>query len=253
MHNRQHHDVRNAFFLLEGVQVSNQEELEVLATQIHGAGATPKLIVLDTLARCFVGGEENSAKEMGEFVNGVGWLQRQTGATVIVLHHTGKQEKEIERGSTALRAGFDVMIHVSMDTQRLITIGNNKQKDDEEFQNITLQLNQVVVDADACPPTTSCVLVPRGKASANDHALPFHLRQTLAAMCSEGRKSLPLRRCLEVCGEPERTLHSHVDLLVTAGYVEKVKRGVYKVTEKGWAAFETAATATTLHLVKHGS
>ena len=53
-------EVSSAFFLLESVQVRAQDDLDLLATRIRDLGIKPGLIVLDTLARCFVGGDENS-------------------------------------------------------------------------------------------------------------------------------------------------------------------------------------------------
>lgn len=124
-----------AFFLLEGVQITEQQDVELLASRIDELEITPVLIVVDTLARCFVGGDKNSAQEMGEFVGGLDWLKQKTGAAVMVLHHTGKKAQETERGSTALRAAADVMIRVSKKGEQ-VTAQNNKQKDHEEFKDI---------------------------------------------------------------------------------------------------------------------
>src|SRR5690606_19173458 len=50
----------------------------------------PSLIVFDTLARSIVGADENSAKDMGEVVAKLDWLRKATSATVLLVHHTGK-------------------------------------------------------------------------------------------------------------------------------------------------------------------
>ena len=50
----------------------------------------PSLIVLDSMARCFVGGEENSAKDAGLFVDGVAKIQKRFGCTVLAVHHPTK-------------------------------------------------------------------------------------------------------------------------------------------------------------------
>ena len=51
-----------------------------LADRIQALRTVPALIVIDALARCFVGGEENFAREMGEFVDGLAWMRSQTQA-----------------------------------------------------------------------------------------------------------------------------------------------------------------------------
>lgn len=47
-------------------------------------GSPVRLIVLDTLARCFGGSDENAAKDMGAFIQGCDYIKAETGATVLV-------------------------------------------------------------------------------------------------------------------------------------------------------------------------
>lgn len=54
------------------------------------ADLKPVLIVIDTLARCMTGGDENSAKDMGRVVEAAEGLRRPSGACVLLVHHTGK-------------------------------------------------------------------------------------------------------------------------------------------------------------------
>jgi hypothetical protein len=63
---------------------------------------SPVLVVIDTLARNFVGGNESSPQEMGRFVEGCETVRRAFGATVLVIHHTTVDGKR-ERGTEALR------------------------------------------------------------------------------------------------------------------------------------------------------
>ncbi|MGJ6122704.1 AAA family ATPase [Mycolicibacterium sp. Y3] len=59
-----------------------------------------KLVVFDTKARCTVGVEENSATDQGRAIANVETISRDCGATVVVVHHTGKGA-DTGRGSTA--------------------------------------------------------------------------------------------------------------------------------------------------------
>jgi RecA-family ATPase len=59
-------EIPDAFCVLDAPQVSDESDLRNLAERILALGIRIKLIVVDTVARCFVGGDENSAKEMGE-------------------------------------------------------------------------------------------------------------------------------------------------------------------------------------------
>jgi RecA/RadA recombinase len=241
-------DVPRAFFLLEGVQVRNPEELQALVERIQELEIQPNLVVLDTLARCFVGGEENSAKEMGEFVDGLQRLQQRTGAAVLVLHHTGKQGNEIERGSTALRAAADVMVRVVKSKDGVLTVTNNKQKDDEEFGAVMLRLHRVTVGSCSNQQTTSCVLVPTGATIGAPIVVPAHLRPSLEALAQCPERVATTSEWAIRAGQKERTLHSHRKRLVAEGYVEGAGHGRYSLTEKGRSALEGAATATHLHV-----
>jgi hypothetical protein len=67
----------------------------------------PALVVVDTLARNFGGGDENSTKDMGAFVRALDTLRAMTGACVLVVHHTSKANPDAARGNGALRGAMD--------------------------------------------------------------------------------------------------------------------------------------------------
>ena len=50
----------------------------------------PKLIIFDTLARCMVGGDENSPLDMGRAVAAADRVRVETGAAVLLVHHPTK-------------------------------------------------------------------------------------------------------------------------------------------------------------------
>jgi len=69
------------------------------------------LVVVDTLARNFIG-DENSPKEMGAFVEGCEDIRRELGTAVLVIHHTRKDGKG-ERGTESLRNATFAMYRTS--------------------------------------------------------------------------------------------------------------------------------------------
>ncbi|MDP1820436.1 MAG: AAA family ATPase [Acidimicrobiales bacterium] len=79
----------------------------------------PCLVVMDTLARGMVGGDENSSKDMGTAIRSMDRLRDETGATVLALHHSGKDTDRGMRGSSALLAGVDTVLAVKADGPRL--------------------------------------------------------------------------------------------------------------------------------------
>jgi ABC-type branched-subunit amino acid transport system ATPase component len=108
----------------------------------------PALIVLDTLINCAPGAEENSSKDMSQVIAACKAIQRQTGAAILLVHHTTKTG-QWERGSSALRAACDVMIEMS-EGNELFTVKCTKSKDDKPFEKYHRRL---------LPVGDSCVLV----------------------------------------------------------------------------------------------
>lgn len=99
-----------------------------------------KLFVIDTLARALVGGDENSAQDVGRAIDACEKVRKATGATALVVHHSGVEGTR-ERGSTALRGAADTSIQVAHDeTQRITTVSVKKIKDGEGNKSYRLAL-----------------------------------------------------------------------------------------------------------------
>ena len=83
------------------------------------------MVVIDTLARSFGAADENSACDMGKFINGVALLQdaleRELGLKphVLVVHHTGKRVADGMRGSNSLLGAVDCAIEVTVDPDKI--------------------------------------------------------------------------------------------------------------------------------------
>lgn len=205
----------------------------------------PVLIVLDTLARCFLSGDENSSMHMGELMEGVRKLQEATGATVVLAHHTGKPSKDartpmVERGSSALRAAADVMIRVVQEQENVITITCDKAKDEEEAKPLKLRLKKVHLGERDGREISSCVLESMGKDEeaaecSLDFGLPGHLRSTLVALADQPGRSATSGAWEAASGRKERTYQDHRRKLVAGGWVEEFPphSSIYRLTSQG--------------------
>lgn len=135
------------------------DDLEGVDAAIRAMPEIPHLIVLDTLARTFKG-NENDAQDMAAWIRAAAWLQSTFSATIIFVHHTGKDLEKKDRGHTSLRAAADTMVRVQKATDKTLTIQVDKQKDDEE---LSTQLRTVSVEVGqdnmTGKPVTSLVLV----------------------------------------------------------------------------------------------
>jgi hypothetical protein len=95
----------------------------------------PALVVIDTFARSAVGLNENDAKDMGTFVAAMDGVWRGTGAAVLVIHHTGKDEGRGARGSNALFGAVECAVQASLDERtNILTVKVIRQKSCRERQ-----------------------------------------------------------------------------------------------------------------------
>jgi AAA domain len=101
----------------------------------------PVLVVIDTLGRNFVGGDENSAKDMGLFVEGAEQIRRKWSTAVIVIHHTTKDGSS-ERGSQALRNASFAMFKFSSSGPS-VTVECDRMKDAPEPRPVHMRMELV--------------------------------------------------------------------------------------------------------------
>lgn len=91
----------------EGVDLANEPH-KLLEQAID---MEPALILLESLSRVSLGIEENSNTEMSKlFRQGIIPLSRETGAAVVVSHHTPSDNKGKPRGAGAIKAAADEAI-----------------------------------------------------------------------------------------------------------------------------------------------
>jgi len=126
---------QNLHILPRAVHLLEEKEADMLintAEYLSNTSDEPlRLVVIDTLARAMVGGDENSAKDMGMAVDVCERVRQATGATVLVVHHSGVEGTR-ERGSTSLRGAADTSIMMQKDeNSNIITFAPKKMKDAE--------------------------------------------------------------------------------------------------------------------------
>lgn len=108
-----------------------------LIDAIHMLPEAPALIIDDTLARSMVGGDENSAKDMGLAVAGADRLREEFGSAVCLVHHKPSGASKT-RGSTALPGAVDTLIEVVKDGEN-VTVLCGKQKEAAPFNPLYLR------------------------------------------------------------------------------------------------------------------
>lgn len=186
----------------------------------------PVLVVVDTLAWCMAsfGGDENSTKDMMTFMGNCNAIRRELGATVLIIHHTGKAGST-ERGSSSLKGGADTMIEITAE-EDLIKIDCIKQKDAEAFEPYYLKRAKF---------DSSCVVVPAqpqdtiNQDSGKPNAKLLDLLEilNLDTFAQAGAKSQQLVSALNI-GQSRSgvvTLYRNLSALKKRGYVSQGTKG----------------------------
>jgi hypothetical protein len=168
-------------------------------------------VIVDTLARCAVGADENSARDMGIVVDSLTRVRDATpdgSGVVLAVHHSGKDGKT-SRGSSALEAGVDT-VYFTEARGSLVTASRTKRKDGPtpDLHNLTLQ-----------PVGDSCVLgVPlRSETPAEENPVRLILSQLFV---SEGVSGAELKRiALDEYNMSRTTYHRRLSDLQKSGEV----------------------------------
>jgi hypothetical protein len=141
----QHNDVELAstplYVSRRAVVFSDAASLKGLVDELD-AMEPPGVIFIDTLARASAGMDENSAKDMGQFIQQLDTIRHRYDCTVIIVHHTGLNEKQRARGSSAIKAALDVEIGLSK-TDKTIVLKSTKMKDAPPFPDLAFTFKGV--------------------------------------------------------------------------------------------------------------
>lgn len=105
------------------------------------------LVVVDTLATTFEGGNENSSEDMGMYISNMKYIQHFGNTGVLIVHHSGKDQAAGARGHSSLRAATDTEIEVMSEKKGeryYRTIRTRKQREGEN--DIVVKFGLAVVE-----------------------------------------------------------------------------------------------------------
>lgn len=131
------------------INLSDQTQVYDLAQ--YAVELEAKVVWLDTFARCAVGVEENSAKDMGLVVANLDYIRDTIEGAVGVVHHSGKDASKGARGSTALFGAVDAQIEVKGGDTVKVTLTDSKDAPSDFTMDFVKE-----------PVLSSVVLTPKG-------------------------------------------------------------------------------------------
>ena len=103
--------------------------IHLLGTWKTARGASPALVIFDTLARAMPGRKENAPEDMSAAVQGMSAIQAAIDGLVLAVHHTGKDEEKGARGHSSFFAALDVALVVRGGKGEPVEVIIDKMKD----------------------------------------------------------------------------------------------------------------------------
>jgi hypothetical protein len=221
-------DIDSLYFVASGVQLHEDADVEGLLQTVRAVGVDVSLIIFDTLARCFVGADENSSAAMGSLLEGTARIGNELGATTLLVHHTRK-DGSTERGSIALRGGVDVMMAVERKKgTNVLTLSNLKMKDAPDFGDKSFQLTAV---ADSC--VIESVRTTSSKKTPKKTAEEIKQDRIVAALPPQGATHSQWLRIVQegdICSTA--TFNRYREKLQSQGLIELGTDSVYRRSDR---------------------
>lgn len=128
-------------------EIDNPEQCAELIEDLK-ALAPISLLVLDPLVY-FMGGSENETRAMQLLVDGLRHISEKYECSVLAVHHEGKKRRNIDlgaRGSSALEAGFDTVLHLGAGHIGTHILSITKQREAEAHLPIHLHFKEMKMD-----------------------------------------------------------------------------------------------------------
>jgi len=153
------------------VQLSDRESVECLSETIAGlvSADKPCMIVIDTLARSFGDGDENSNADVNKLMSKIDAnLRIPFNASIVLVHHSGNSDKDRARGASALKAAMDHEYRVDKRASGLRVLQCTKMKDGPEDFEFHFQIEGVSLGGDESGGALVPLDVPTSKKAANE-------------------------------------------------------------------------------------
>lgn len=97
-------------------QLLEAEQLLAFVELLQRRKWSSGVVFLDTFQTATVGLDEISGRDMGEAIEALKVIARETNSTVIIVHHAGKVLERGQRGHSSLGASVETEIEVSQDS-----------------------------------------------------------------------------------------------------------------------------------------
>ncbi len=134
-------------FVLAGTPNFSDPKQIIELVQAMRANGPFGLVFVDTLAQVSAGSDENSGEDMSKILEHCRVVRTHTGAMVLLIHHSGKDEQRGARGWSGIKGALDVEISIlRAEENRMAKV--SKMKDGEEGEKFGFKLRPVTLGVD---------------------------------------------------------------------------------------------------------
>lgn len=161
LHDKYNAEVGDISFSMQAAEFLNEQSCMDVADRIKNNVGGFGAVFIDTLNRNMGGGDESSTKDMTLFISNVDKYIRSLGCAVYIVHHSGLNDADRGRGSSALYGALSTEIKISKEKDgTALTALCTKQKEAESGWKQEFNLLPVVIGNDSVTndPIYSCVL-----------------------------------------------------------------------------------------------
>jgi hypothetical protein len=215
------------------VQLMDHRQIGKLISTLTAAHV--RLVIIDTLSQCSGGADENGS-DMTRLAAACNRIAHETGAAVVVIHHTTKDGKHY-RGHSSLKDNtygfFDVTKEDDVISLTKVRVKNTGDIPDRHFRFVTIDLGQVDTYGE---PITSAVALPAHKVIPATTGLrrSEHLVLSQIALMNDADGPPRTTQIVRSLKDEvrERACYNALKLLRERGLVTK-EMGTFTVTDKG--------------------
>jgi hypothetical protein len=144
-------------------QADTQRLIRTIQDAAGQMGCPVVTVVIDTLSRAMAGGKR-TPDDMGALVMNMDTIRAATGACVIFIHHSGKDQARGARGHSLLRAAIDTEIEVVVNEEtgaRAATLVKQRELSKGAIYGFTLDIVELGENQHG-EPVTTCVVEHTG-------------------------------------------------------------------------------------------
>lgn len=217
----------NFYPCMGAVEIMIQGELESFLESIRTL--KPKLVVVDTLARSMITGDENSSRDMKAFVAGCSTIVKELDCAVLLVHHTRK-DGDVYRGSNVLEGNVDVMLAVSMQDE-VIQLKSTKFKDKAASHGKFYRLlsKKMILEGEEIE---SAVIIPDEQYEQGERLTQNQL--SILQLVADEDEPYYRRDIIESMRIPLGTVVHAVKALRKKGYLAQTEKSQpYQITDEG--------------------